>query len=161
MSPYGEVWNFTRERLAQAYQDLTPAQLKWRPQPGAHNIGEWIYHVAGAECWFAMRMSQEVPTDVIARLAMGARATFIDDSPFPYHDEDMTVDLINAALTTSGDFMRPVIENPSQAQLDMGVETVIGPVVPGVACLWRVAQHAAYHTGQIWVYRFDPRFPVA
>ena len=23
----------------------------------------------------------------------------------------------------------------------------------------RIARHPAYHTGQAWVYRFDPRFP--
>ena len=71
----------------------------------------------------------------------------------------MTKQALDSALETAYEVVGPVIESPSPEQLTMPVETVIGPVVNGVACLWRVAQHAAYHTGQIWTYRMDPRFP--
>ena len=160
MSPYGEIWKFTRERLAQSYSDLTPEQLAWRPNPGAHNIGEWIYHVAGAECWFASRLTGNGGSEFEKKLMGAARASFISDDPFPFGDGDMTVKGIGEALSLSGAFIGPVIESPSADQLSMPVETVIGPVVEGVACLWRVAQHAAYHTGQIWLYRQNPAFPV-
>ena len=159
MSPYGEVWNFTRERLSQSYQGLSEDQLRWRAHDKSHNIGEWVYHVAGVECWFGARMGGLTVTDEIARLTEAARADFITDTPFPFHDGDMSVSALDAALAVAAQCVREVMESPSEAQLEMPVETVIGPVVPGVACLWRVAQHAAYHTGQIWMYRFDPRFP--
>lgn len=159
MSPYGEIWNFTRERLAQAYTDLTDEQLRWRPEPGVHNIGEWIYHVAGVECWFASKMTGLAASENLDKMAQAARAGFITEGEFPYSDADMTVAALTQALNDSAAMIRPVMESPTQEQLTMPVETVIGPVVEGVGCLWRVAQHSAYHTGQIWVYRFDSRFP--
>lgn len=161
MSPYGEIWSFTRERLAQAFQDLSQEQLLWRPFPECHNIGEMLYHVAGVEVWFATRMSAVEDDPEFAKLSEAARAAYITSDPFPYGDAEMTLEKIDAVLATSGRLVSPVMSSPSESQLTMEVETVIGPVVPGVACLWRVAQHAAYHTGQIWTYRLDPRFPAA
>lgn len=133
--------------------------MRWKPNPDAHSIGEWIYHVAGAECWFGSRMRQEDSTEEVLRLSQAARATFIDDSPFPFSSEEMTVEGVRNALELGASQIESIICNPTPAQLSMDIETVIGPIVPGVACLWRVAQHAAYHTGQIWLYRFDPGFP--
>ena len=159
MSPYGEVWKFTHERLDQAFHDLTDEQLRWRPRPDAHSIAEWIFHLAGSDIWFATRMRGIEPDDWAAKLQRAARAGFIDDSPMPFNDNDATVENLKGALEHSASYLLALLENPSTQQLEMQVETVIGPMVPGVACLWRVAQHAAYHTGQIWVYRFDPSFP--
>jgi hypothetical protein len=39
------------------------------------------------------------------------------------------------------------------------IETPLGPVDYAQGIFARIAQHPAYHTGQAWVYRFDPRFP--
>lgn len=159
MSPYGEVWKFTRERLVQSFRDLTPAQLTWRPFREGHNIGEMLYHVAGVECWFGTKMTGLQPEGEVARLVLAARASYITDEPSPFGDTDMNVADIEAALARGAATIEQVITNPTAEQLSMDVETVIGPVVPGVACLWRVAQHAAYHTGQIWTYRQNPGFP--
>jgi hypothetical protein len=159
MSQYGEVWTFTRGRLEQAYQDLSDAQLRWRPHPESHCIGEMVYHVAGVEIWFGLQMSDTKRTAELAKLSEAARASYITGDPFPFDDSDMTKQALDAALETAYEVVGPVIENPSSEQLTMQVETVIGPVVNGVACLWRIAQHAAYHTGQIWTYRMDPGFP--
>jgi len=159
MSQYGEVWTFTRGRLQQAYQDLSDAQLRWRPYAGAHSIGEMVYHVAGVETWFAVRMGELRRTAELEKLADAARATYITDDAFPFVDADMTLHGLDVALEVAHALIAPIIELPNEHHLTMQVETVIGPVVNGVACLWRVAQHAAYHTGQIWTYRMDPRFP--
>ena len=159
MSPYGEIWQFTRERLAQSYQDLSPSQILWRPYPGGHNAGELIYHIAGVEAWFATRMTGGDATADVQRLMEAARATFITEDSFPYGDDDMEMARLDAVLAQAADLVGPVVRNPTEGQLTMDVETVIGPVVSGVACLWRLAQHAAYHTGQIWTYRQDPDLP--
>lgn len=159
MSPYGEVWAFTRERLAQCYQDLSHEQLVWRPHHGAHNIGEMLYHLAGCEVWFAQGLGDLDLGAEMSHLKQAARDSYITEDDAPFKDDDMTVEKIDAALAASENLIRPIIESPTEAQLAKPTETVIGPVVPGVACLWRVAQHSAYHTGQVWTYRFDPRFP--
>src|SRR4051812_39883754 len=40
-----DTWQFTRDRLKPAYQDLTEEQLLWRPHDQAHSIGELLYHM--------------------------------------------------------------------------------------------------------------------
>ena len=45
MNPLLDVWQFTRDRLAPAYQDLSEDQLKWRAHKDAHSIGELLYHM--------------------------------------------------------------------------------------------------------------------
>jgi hypothetical protein len=159
MSPYGEIWEFTRGRLKQAYEDLSDGQLRWRPFPGGHNIGEMLYHCAGVEVWFSVRMLPIGRTPELDRLAECARATYITEDPFPFSDGDVTLAAVDQALDLSAKLVRPLVEAPTPEHLTMPVETVIGPVVEGVGCLWRIAQHAAYHTGQMWTYRQDPRFP--
>ncbi|MBS1722187.1 MAG: DinB family protein [Armatimonadetes bacterium] len=161
MSPYAEVWKFTRERLAPAYQDLSPRQLCWRPHASAMTIGEMLYHVAGAEHWFGKRLQGEDPysTEMDARIDKSVRAQFINEDPFPFSEEDMTVEQIDAALRHTENLVRPLLEDPSHEALTRMVETPLGPTVEGVGGLWRIAQHAAYHTGQIWAYRQRPDFP--
>jgi len=163
MSPYGEVWRFTRERLAQALEGLTPAQLVWRPHPGACSIGEMTYHMAGSEVWFSDRLGPQPPvlTPYSERIEARVRARFITDAPFPFEDADMTPDRLKTALEFSGDRFRPIVDAPTPEMLERPVETPLGATVPGVAGLWRVVQHPAYHTGQIWVYRQDPEFPAS
>lgn len=161
MSPYGEVWRFTRERMAPSYLDLSPAQLRWRPTADARSIGEMLYHVAGAEHWFGCRLRGIDPnsTDYDARLDRSVRAQFINDDPFPFEDVDMNVPMIESALQHTDGIVRPVLENPSQEVMTRLVETPLGPTVEGIGGLWRIAQHAAYHTGQIWTYRQMAGFP--
>jgi len=164
MSHLCEVWQFTRERLDQSYKDLTRDQLLWRPHENAHSIGELLYHMAGAEHFWASRMTDRDPhaTPYEERLDKAVREGFLLEGTLsPFAPEDMELHLIDKALEFSGSALRPILENPTEKQLTMKMISPLGPEVTGMGGLLRIVQHAGYHTGQIWIYRMDPRFPKA
>lgn len=162
MNGFYATWTFTRERLAQAVEDLTDAQAAWKPRPGAHSTTEMLYHLAGAEHWFACRLKGESPhaTEFDRKLDDAVRAEFITDAPFPFSGDELTLAGGLAALEYSFAEMKPVMENPTPEMLERPIETAFGPIVPGIGGLQRIAQHSAYHTGQIWMMRMSPDFPV-
>ena len=162
MNPILDIWQFTRDRLNPAYQDLSEAQLLWRPHPDAHNIGERVYHMAGAEHFWASRMTDRDPraTPFEEKLDKAVREGFlIDGTSSPFADEEMKLPLLNKALEFSGAALKPILENPTEKQLTMRMISPLGPEVSGYEGFLRITQHAGYHAGQIWIYRMDPRFP--
>lgn len=162
MSAFADIWRFTRERMEPCFKDLTEEQLLWRPHGQAHNIGEILYHVAGAEHYWASRMTGRDPhaSELEAKLDRAVREGFLlDGTSSPFTDEDMKLPLIEKALEFSGAALEPILQNPTQAQIDMKLISPLGPEVTGYGGFLRIAQHAGYHTGQIWIYRIDTRFP--
>lgn len=164
MQSFLDIWQFTRDRLAPAYQDLTEEQLCWRSHDQAHNIGELLYHMAGAEHFWAARMSETDPHDTPwgEKLDKAVREGFLLEGTLsPFGQEDMKLPLIEKALDYSYKSLKPILENPTEKQLQMRMISPLGPEVSGYEGLLRIVQHAGYHTGQIWVFRMDPRFPKA
>lgn len=162
MTEFGEVWLFTRERLAGAWEDLSEQQLHWAPWPGAHPIAEILAHVAGAEHYLGSRILGIEPAgnDEDARLDRAVIASFIqEDEPFPYAKEELTRRFIAALLERSGAIAKRAVSNPSEEQLRREFRAPFGNIITGRQALWRMAQHAGYHTGQIWTYRSHPQFP--
>ncbi|MER3401941.1 MAG: hypothetical protein C4336_08465 [Armatimonadota bacterium] len=51
--------------------------------------------------------------------------------------------------------LRPIIENPTSDVLQKSVISPIGDPIDWREALIRVAQHASYHTGQIWLIRMS------
>lgn len=162
MSVYLDIWEFTRSRLESALEGLSDPQLRWRPffSPDSHCIYEYVYHIAAAEHYWACRMTDRNPrsTDWEEKLDRAVREGFFTDGPFPFHDSDFSIQGMWEALNYSAQAIRPILANPSDQQLDMKIESPAGPIVTGKEGLWRVVQHPSYHTGQIWLLRFDPRF---
>lgn len=161
MQPFYDIWKFTRERLEGAVEGLSEAQAAWRPHAKAHSTTEMLYHVAGAEHWMGCRLLGLDPeaTERDAKIDRSVRASFITDDPFPFGPGEATLADARAALEETARLVEPLLREPPAAVLAMDLETPLGPVVPGVGGLWRIAQHAAYHTGQIWTYRGLPGFP--
>jgi uncharacterized damage-inducible protein DinB len=161
VQPLYDVWKFTRERLDGAVDRLTDEQAAWRPYPGAHSITEMLYHVAGAEHWMATRLLGLDPeaTERDAKIDRSVRASFITDDPFPFGPGECTLADARKALEETAPLAERVLRDPGPDILERPLETPLGPTVPGVGGLWRIAQHAAYHTGQIWTYRSLPGFP--
>lgn len=161
MSEYAIVWKFCRERLHQAVSDLTDEQVRWRPHPDAHTICELLYHMAGAEHYFWARLTGSDPaaTPYEAKLDAAVRDNFLREAEFPFGPDEQTKEKALAALEFSAAQIGPVIENPTEEQKRRKMISPIGPEIEGEGGLTRIAQHAAYHTGQIWMMRMDPRFP--
>ena len=161
MTEFAEVWQFGRGRLKATYERLSDEQMKWRPFPGGHCIYEYLFHVAGAEHYWATRLAGADPsaTEFDAKLDKAVRNGFLLDEPFPFSEGEFRLELAIKALDKAYAEIGPIIEKPTAEQLAMQIESPIGPVVSGREGFHRIAQHAAYHTGQIWLLRLDPRFP--
>jgi uncharacterized damage-inducible protein DinB len=162
MTEFAEVWLFTRERLAGSWEDLDDSQLRWRPWEGAHSIAQMLAHVAGAEHYLACRTLGRDPhaTPDEQRLDRAVIASFIQETePFPFADEELTRPFLERLLNSAAALAREALENPTAEQLQREFPSPLGPIITGRQALWRMAQHPAYHTGQIWLYRLSPTFP--
>jgi hypothetical protein len=161
MTDFAEVWSFSNERLAQAIEGLDDRQMSWRLYDGGHCIFEYLYHIAGAEHYWSSRMAGVDPnlTELGGRLDAAVRAGFLRDGQFPFGEDDFRRDLVESALAWTHAAIAPIIGSPTQQQLSMQLESPLGPMVTGRGGLIRLAQHAAYHTGQIWMIRLSPEFP--
>ncbi len=155
-----EVWHFTRKRLAQAIEGLTDAQLNWRMFEGAHSIAEYLYHVAGVELYWAHHLGGYQPQSEFEQcLLRGATDSFLKEAPFPLPATACSAGQIHQTLTHTFALIRPIIEHPTPEQLTKPVVSPIGDPIDGREGLIRLAQHASYHTGQIWLMRMHPQFP--
>lgn len=155
MTDLGLVWEFTRFRLRQSLEGLTDDQLRQRPFEGGHSIVEIVYHIAGAEHYWGSRLAGIDPNrseyDVLLDRAI--HDGFLNEKDFPFGLEDLNRAAIEKALDYTEELIRPIFENPTNAHLTMNMLSPIGDPVTGKQGLTRLAQHAGYHTGQIWMIR--------
>ncbi len=160
MSELAAVWRFTRLRLAQAIEGLTDAQLNWRMFTRAHSIVEYLYHVAGGELYWAHHLGDWQPADAFeAGVLACITDSFLNEKPFPMPDAACNAESVARALELAYAQFAPLIESPTAEQLNKPARSPIGDAITGREGLIRAAQHAGYHTGQIWLMRMHPEFP--
>ncbi len=157
------VWQFTRVRLDHALEGLTGEQWIWRPHPQAHSIAELAMHVAGAEFYWWSRLTNLRPSspDYDERLDRAVIDGYLSESDFPYSPEELTQDFVRAKLKSMQSRMEELFRHLNDHQLSMTLTSPIGDILTGYGGLTRLAQHAGYHTGQIWLMRMMPDFPQA
>lgn len=158
MNGFADTYRISYSRMLQAVEGLTPAQLSWRPHPAALSIFEMLMHVAGGEMFFAARLLDRSLTDEERRIESCARDRVINDNPFPFSDSDASHSLLVSSLDRTHALVLPMMEDP-EPWASRQIETPLGPVDYAAGIFARIAQHPAYHTGQVWIYRNDPRFP--
>jgi hypothetical protein len=117
-----------------------------------------LMHVAGGEVFFASRLQGIDLTEDLLRIESCARDKVINDNPFPFSDSEASGSLLTSTLERTKAMVQPMMDDPD-AWREKQIETPLGPVDYAQGIFARIAQHPAYHTGQVWVYRFDPRFP--
>ncbi|MCX7924513.1 MAG: DinB family protein [Fimbriimonadales bacterium] len=160
MQQIADIWKFTRARLAQAIEGLSDAQLNWRMFEGAHSIAEYLYHVAGAELYWSHHLGDWQPANEFeADVLACCTDSFLNEKPFPLSQSLCNARDVARALGFSYETLAPIIESPTPEQLAKPLRSPIGDAITGREGLIRVAQHAAYHTGQIWLMRMHPEFP--
>jgi hypothetical protein len=86
--------------------------------------------------------------------------SFLNEKPFPLPQTRCNATDAERALRLAYEQLAPNIESPTPEQLAKPVRSPIGDPIDGREGLIRVAQHAAYHTGQIWLMRMHPQFPM-
>ena len=160
-----EVWNWSRIQLDEAVEGLSGDQLAWRLYAAAHNIQEICYHVAGSEHYWASRILGRDPraTPFEALLDQAVLEGFLREDvggPFRSPEEGTPEAIENALAFTRNEFLS-CVENASVEQRQMEIVGPAGERIQGSQALARVAQHVAYHTGQIWLIAMSPKFPVS
>lgn len=158
MTDFASIYKISHGRMLQAIEGLSTEQLIWRPHPGANSIFQMFMHVAGGEVFFASRLQDKQLNDEERRIESCARDRVINDNPFPFPDAEASPELLLATLRRSNAMVQPMMDDPEPWR-EKQIETPLGPVDHAQGIFARIAQHPAYHTGQAWVYRFDPRFP--
>jgi hypothetical protein len=160
MHDLGRVWLFTRERLRQSIEGLSDEEMRWRPHHEAHTIFEILFHIAGAEHYWASRLTGRDPAenDMAHMLDLAVKDGFLRDGACPFGPEYMNRRAAEDALELTRAEIEPVICHPTPEQIAMSLTSPVGDNVNGLDGLARLAQHAGYHTGQIWLMRMDPRF---
>jgi hypothetical protein len=115
------VWLFTRQRLAPAHEGLSAQQLLWQPYVSGHCISEYLLHIAGAEHYWASRLTGRDPaaTEFEGRLDRAVIDGFLADRPFPFPGYELTRDVVEQALAFTFAEVRGIFENPTQHQLQM------------------------------------------
>lgn len=162
MNALHDVWEFTRQRLDQSLDGLSLAQLEWRPYEESHPTFDLVYHICGAEHYWASRLGGTDPAEneYAARLDKAVHDGFLREGTAPFGaPEFRSIAELRKAMDYTAAEVRALHKNLSQDVLDMPLLSPIGDPVTGYQGLIRLAQHAGYHTGQIWIYRMDPRFP--
>lgn len=155
MTELGQVWAFTRVRLQKSIEDFSDDQVRQAPYPGGHSIGQIVAHIAGAEHYWAARLTGQDPdaTELDAKLDRAIMDGFLRAGDCPFSDDELSLGGVLSLLDYSERQIRPLYENPSAEQLAFRMKSPIGDDVDGHEGLIRLAQHAGYHTGQIWTIR--------
>ncbi len=161
MSDLFEVWRFTRERLSQALHGLKEEQLNWRMYPGCHTIAELVFHIAGAEHYWATRLGMKNPAgnEYEAKLDRSVQDGFLRDGSIPMGPGPHPASDVQKALDYAQAEIEPILRDTTDLQKTMVLTSPIGDEVKGNQGLIRLVQHAGYHTGQIWMVRSHPDFP--
>lgn len=160
MSDFATTWRLTRQRFDDSVQGLSQAQLNWRMHPDTLTIGEMAIHVAGVEVYFCTQLLKREPTLEEARIAAAARDAVINDNPFPFAEQDITLDEVNRILALARELSQPLIENPDPYR-STEIVSALGPVVDGNGGFARLAYHPGYHHAQVHMIRTAPGFPSA
>lgn len=158
MTDFAAIYKISHGRMLQAIEGLSTEQLVWRPHSDANSVFQMLMHVAGGEVFFASRLQGLSLSDEEKRIEACARDRVINDNPFPFPDSEASPELLVETLRRSNAMVQPMMDDPEPWR-DKQIETPLGPTDFAQGIFARIAQHPAYHTGQVWVYRFDPRFP--
>lgn len=163
MSPYAQTWELVRGRLVKDIAGMSHEQLNWRMHPGSLTIAEMVVHVAGVEVSFISQMlgtESELEGDMI-RLKASATDGSVNDKPFPFHPEELTLEKVQWALGVSEKMVRPYIVDPPSELLTKPVVSALGPLIDGAGAFARLAYHPGYHQGQVYLIASSPDFPKA
>lgn len=157
MNDLASVWHFTRVRLDSVLADLSDEEMAARPMTGCHSIFDIVYHVCGAEHYWASRMGgRPLPDpDLTALLERAIFDDFLREGTAPFGGEWLTRLRLEAVMAETFAMIRPIFEEPTPEKLEMRLTSPIGDPVTGREGLTRLAQHAGYHAGQIQLIRIQ------
>lgn len=160
MNDFHTTYALVRGRMVDAVKDLNDEQLKWRLHTNSPSISEMVIHVCGVEMSFASQLLGVRPaSEFDKRVTACTRDGIVNDSPFPFSEEEQGTELLNRVLDRGLEVAGPLVEEARDAARKKQIESALGPMIDGNGAFARIAYHPGYHTGQIWTYRYHPDFP--
>ena len=159
MSDFSTAWALSRSRFLETISDLNDEQLNWKIHPQALSIAESALHVAGVEISFASQLTNSDLTPEGARLKAAATEGIVNDRPFPFTLSEMTQESIQQQMALARAMVEPLVQSAVEHMRTKEIVSALGPVITGEGAFARLAFHAAYHQGQAYLIRTDPRFP--
>jgi hypothetical protein len=159
MSDFDKSWKLSRGRLVETISKFNQAQLNWRIHPQALTIGEMVLHVAGVELSFATQLTGKELDAAGKRLKLAATDGVVNDSPFPFSNDEITPEFVAEKLAVAYAAISPLMEGPIDEVAQKQIVSALGPVVTGDMALVRLSFHPAYHHGQAYLISVAPGFP--
>lgn len=159
MNGFISTYEISRARMMQSFDGLSSAQLSWRPHKDALSIFEMFMHVAGGDTFMLLRLQGKEPSEYEKKIELCARSKVVNDDPFPFSDEEACQETLVRALDHTYAIAYAMMKD-CDAWEGKSAETVLGPVAEAAGVFARISQHPAYHTGQAWIYRNHPDFPM-
>lgn len=159
MTDFSKSWQLSRGRLRAEVEGMSQAQLDYKIHPNSLSAAQAVVHVVGVEIWFIAQLTGTVLEGDHARIAKCATEGVVNDNPFPFTTEELSLEFVMWALAEGEKFAAPHIENPSDEFLKGELKSALGPIITGEGALTRIAFHSAYHQGQIYLCKTAPDFP--
>lgn len=158
MTDFSKSYALSRGRFETEVKALTQAGISYRLFPGALTIAEMAVHVAGVELWFFSQITGEQFPDH-ERVMKCATAGVVNEDPFPFSEEELTVEFVQQTLDFARSKVQRLIEEPSAEELKVELKSALGPIITGEGALARMAFHPAYHHGQVYQIITSPGYP--
>jgi hypothetical protein len=159
MSDFAATWELIRGRFDDALSGLSQEQLNWRLHPETLTLGEMAIHLAGVEISFISQLLGAPLDDWDTRIRAASTDGVVNSEPFPFAPDEITPDLVQAALTRSRAMVQPVINNLTEEVRQKQIKSALGPIIDGTGAFARLAYHPGYHQGQAHLIKTAPGFP--
>ena len=153
------TYTLTRGRFDVSVSKLNQDQLNFRQNPNTLTAGEMALHVAGVEIWFASQLFETKLSEADQKIALCATEGAINDNPFPFSPEEITTEVVAAALAKGRTEAENLLKTDTPEILNKELKSALGPMINGEGAMARIAAHSFYHGGQIYMITCSPDFP--
>jgi hypothetical protein len=119
-----------------------------------------LYHLAAIEMYWPAKVYGPPSDPELAFLVDHSIDGFLNTQESSFKGEEFRdIERAQRVLSISAQHIEKLYGAPEDV-LNQEATAPMGDTIKVREGISRVAQHAGYHTGQIWIYRMDPRFPL-
>jgi len=158
MNDFRMTWELSRGRFIDSFSQLNHEQLNWRMHPNTLTIAEMAMHVAGVEISFSSQLLGTKLDSDQELIRSCSTEGVVNDEPFPVAPELLTPEYLKLAMRVGKNFAETLfVQGEGLRQKEL--KSALGPIITGEGAFSRLAMHALYHQGQVYIMITDPRFP--
>ncbi|QYK53442.1 MAG: hypothetical protein KF824_00795 [Fimbriimonadaceae bacterium] len=158
MNDFRMTWELSRGRFIESFSNLNHEQLNWQMHPNTLTIAEMAMHVAGVEVSFASQLLGTTLTPEQELILSCSTQGVVNDEQFPVAPELLKPEYVKEAMNVGKGFAEALFEQ-GEGLRQKELKSALGPMITGEGAFARLAMHALYHQGQVYLMITDPRFP--